>query len=315
MKQKKVKLSRKRVQKRNKIKNKCFKIFGINSAGIKSKLKSFNDILKKIQPKIWMVQETKLKPHEKISCALINEFQVYYLNRQGMQGGGVALGVSKDLESTLIKEGNDETEVLSVKVLLEEIPVRAIAAYGPQENAPMEKKNKFWEFLETEVNDAEIEGDGLIIQMDGNLHAGSKLITNDPNKQNTNGRLFCEFLERNPQLIVVNTLNLCEGLITRRRELENRTEEAILDFFIVNEQMRTYLRTMKVDEEKELNLINLAQLKKNNRIIETDHNGLVLEMELELGRNKPEREEMFNLRNKACQEAFYEETNNIMKSY
>ena len=77
----------------------------------------------------------------------------------------------------------------------------------------------------------------------------------------------------------------------------------------MNEQMRTYLRKMKVDEEKELNLINLAQLKKNNRIIETDHNGLVLEMELELGRNKPEREEMFNLRNKACQEAFYEETN------
>ena len=143
------------------------------------------------------MQETKLNPNEKISCASINEYQVYYLNRQGSQGGGVALGVSKDLKSTLIKEGNDETEALSVKVFLGEIPVRAISAYGPQENANMDKKTKFWEFLETEVNDAEMEGDGLIIQMDGNLHAGSKLIVNDPNKQNRNGLLFCEFLERN----------------------------------------------------------------------------------------------------------------------
>ena len=67
------------------------------------------------------------------------------------------------MKSTLIKEGNDETEALSVKVFLEEIPVRAISAYGPQENANMDKKTKFWDFLETEVNDAEMEGDGLII--------------------------------------------------------------------------------------------------------------------------------------------------------
>ena len=89
-------------------------------------------------------------------------------------------------------------------------------AYGPQENALKEKKDKFWDFLDKEVNDAELEGDGLIIQMDGNLHAGSDLIKNDPNKQNKNGKLFVEFLERNTHLLVVNALDLCEGIITRR---------------------------------------------------------------------------------------------------
>ena len=255
-----------------------------------------------------MLQETKLKPNEKIACASLSDFQVYYLSRQESQGGGIALGVSKDLKSTLIKEGSDETEALSVKKCLEESEVRVITAYGPQENAPKEKKTKFWEYLEEEVNCAELEGDGLIIQMDGNLHAGTKLIRNDPNEQNTNGFLFCEFLERNPHLIVVNTLDLCEGLITRKRVLENRTEEAILDFFIVNEKMRRFLRKMKIDEDKEFNLLNLAQMKKNKRIIETDHNGLVLEMEMDIGKTKPVREQIFNLRNKTCQEAFYEET-------
>ena len=75
--------------------------------------------------------------------------------------------------------------------------------------------------LEEETNNAELEGDGLIIQMDGNLHAGSALIKDDPNKQNSNGLLFCEFLKRNPELIVVNSLDICEGLITRKRTLEN----------------------------------------------------------------------------------------------
>ena len=63
--------------------------------------------------------------------------------------------------------------------------------------------------------------------MDGNVHVGPSLVKGDPNKQNGKGLLFCEFLERNPELIVVNLLELCEGLITRKRELENRTLEAI----------------------------------------------------------------------------------------
>ena len=158
------------------------------------------------------------------------------------------------------------------------------------------------------MNEAELEGDGLIIQMDGNLHAGPDIVKTDPNKQNKNGKLFVEFLERNAQLLVVNALDLCEGVITRRRELEKRTEEAVLDFFIINEKMRPFLKRMIVDENKEFNLVNLAQLKKNKRIVETDHNGLLLDMELDVSKKKPEREEIFNLRNRACQEAFREET-------
>ena len=96
----------------------------------------------------------------------LRQYQVYYLNRQKSQGGGVALGVYNEIESTLINEGDDDTEVLSVKVFLEKTPVRAILAYAPQENALLEKKEKFWDFLDKEVNNAEIEGDGLIIQMD-----------------------------------------------------------------------------------------------------------------------------------------------------
>ena len=75
---------------------KNIKIFGINCAGIKSKLKSFEIILNDLKPTVWMLQETKLRPHEKIECESVSDYQVFYLNRQSVQGGGIAIGVDKN---------------------------------------------------------------------------------------------------------------------------------------------------------------------------------------------------------------------------
>ena len=161
------------------------------------------------------------------------------------------MGVDKNLESTQIREGDDEIEVISVQVLVGDLPLRIILGYGPQENADAQKKEKFWTFLEREINKAEANGEGIILQMDGNLHAGETLIKDDPNPQNVNGKLFMDFLKRNPALTVVNSLSLCEGLITRMRKVESRTEKAVLDFFVVNEKLRPFLNKMIVDESRE----------------------------------------------------------------
>ena len=99
-----------------------------------------------------MLQETKLKPNEEIKCESVDDYQVYYLNRQKKQGGGIALGVNKCIESTLLNEGENDIEALSVKIQLENMQVRAITAYGPQENAQKDKKNSFWEFIEKRSN-------------------------------------------------------------------------------------------------------------------------------------------------------------------
>ena len=131
----------------------------------------------------------------------------------------MALGVEKSIESTLVREGNDEIEAV-----LGEIPVRIIVGNELQENALKDTKNKFWVFFEREVGEAELEGHGVIVGMDGNLHAGPALI--NPNPQNINGKLFMEFLDRNKSLTVVNSLNiLCKDLITRRSDSKSRTEE------------------------------------------------------------------------------------------
>ena len=121
-----------------------------------------------------MLQETKLKTNERLVSDALKDFQIYYLSRKESQGGGIAIGVIKDLESTLIREGDDQTEAMAVQVVVGELPISVITAYGPQENAIIEKKKKFCQFLEEEVCRAEFEGNGLILQMDGNFACWTK---------------------------------------------------------------------------------------------------------------------------------------------
>ena len=153
-----------------------------------------------------------------------------------------------------------------------------------------------------------MEDIGLIIQMDGNLHGGPALIKDDPNTQNQNGKFFKQFLDRNQMLTVANNLNICEGIITRQRKLENRTEKAILDFCIVNEKLLPFLSKIFIDEDRNFCLSNFAQLKKNKRVIETDHNLMAVDFDISIPKRKPERVEMFNLRNESCQQLFTKET-------
>ena len=300
---------RKRNEKRNyKIISESLRVFAANAAGINCKLKSFEEILSKLKPHIWMLQETKLKPNGKIKCELIDDYQVFFLNRQKSQGGGLALGVHKRIESTLIRDGDDEVEVIAVHTLIGTMSVRIIVGYGPQENALVEKKRKFWDFLENEIQEAEALDQGIIFQMDGNLHAGASLIKNDPNIQNRNGKMFMDFLSRNETLVVLNTLDKCTGLITRRRQVESRTEESVLDFCIINEKMQPFFKEMIIDEERNFCLTNLAQIKKNKRFIESDHNSAIIEFNIKIEGKAKRREELFNFRNKTCQKAFKEAT-------
>ena len=60
----------------------------------------------------------------------------------------------------------------------------------------IEKKNAFWSFIEEEVITAWDSGSDFILQFDGNLRAGSRIIPGDPRLQNKNGKLFQDLLAR-----------------------------------------------------------------------------------------------------------------------
>ena len=149
-----------------------------------------------------------------------------------------------------------------------------------QTNDLSERKQKFWEFIEQEALNAFQAGSGFILQMDGNCHLGKDVLKDDPNEQNSNGKLFCEFLERMPHLTVINTLPLCEGSITRMRKTTRGIEKSILDVFVTCQQVLPFITRMVIHERREHALTNYSTVKNTGRVVESDHNVEILAFEL-----------------------------------
>ena len=279
-------------------------LVGFNSAGLSSKLDSFDHILTTIQPSVFFIQETKLRKQGKIKTQNSKNSQIFELIRKDKQGGGLAIGVVKDLEPVWISEGDDNIEVLVVEIKIEDLKTRCICAYGPQEKDSQDKKLNFWARLSEEVRESEENESAIIIQMDGNLWAGEEIIQEDPNNCNANGKLFKEFLLQHPNLTVVNSLEICEGKITRRRITKKKTEEAILDFFIVCKKIAAFIERMIIDEEKQFPLSRYTKNGKKH----SDHNSMILYLDIDYYLKKPDRKELFNFKNVECQKAFFQKT-------
>ena len=91
-------------------------MIGINSNGLLSKLLSFDNVLHELSPSIFFVQETKTKNYGQIKSAnCVNV--IYELIRSERGGGGIAIGCKKDLHPVLLREGNDEVECLTVRLI------------------------------------------------------------------------------------------------------------------------------------------------------------------------------------------------------
>ena len=71
----------------------------------------FKQGVRKLQPSIFFIQETKLKRQGKLK---MENFVIYELNRKNKNGGGLAIGVLKGLSPVWISEGGDNAEVLVV---------------------------------------------------------------------------------------------------------------------------------------------------------------------------------------------------------
>ena len=151
----------------------------------------------------------------------------------------------------MMSQVNGRIEVV-VEVKLHEMQVRCINGYAPQENDSKDRKQRFWNRLKAEVEDADNNDKAIIIQMDGNLHAGNEIIPGDPNVCNGNGKLLKKFIEEFSHLTIINATNLCDKVITRKRVANGKVEEAALDFFITCKKILPIIDKMEVDDVNKL---------------------------------------------------------------
>ena len=286
---------------------------GINANNILNKIHSFENWLIEKDPQISAIQETKVPSIGLINSVNTRKYQLYEQIRSvnpGM-GGGLCIGVKKELPSTLIREGGEDVECLTVQVEVGQQELLIVCGYGPQENAGTTRKEDFWQYLEREVDEATREEKMLVIQMDSNAWLGRGRIPGDPNQiQNSNGKMFSSFLERNQNISLVNALSVCEGIITRQRKTDLLDEKSALDVFLVCERVLPFVTKMFIDEKRESPLTNFSNLIRRKKITETDHNKLELFLSIKAPFTKPKREELFNFKTKHGQFLFKNHSSN-----
>ena len=81
-------------------------------------------------------------------------------------------------------------------------------------------------------------------------------------------------------------------------------ERSILDVFVTCQQILPFISKMVIDEQCEHALTNFSTMKNLGRVIESDHNVEVLEVNLVYSDVKKERIKIFDFKNKESQNAF-----------
>ena len=281
---------------------------GNNAAGLKAKKDSLEAIINVFKkPSCITIQETKLAKNAHFQ---LSNYQVFQKNRNG-SGGGLLTAVDPVLNPVQIATKNEEAEILTIQVQIKNKKIRIINAYGPQNDEAQQTRLNFWLGLEEEIISAKSEHCMVIIEMDANAKVGQAIIRRNPNNiLDNNGRHLLHLIQTHG-LTMLNAHRLCVGAITRYRETKNTTETAILDYVVVCEQLAKHVETIIIDEERNYTLTKYATTKCVIKKVRSDHNPIFCKFSLPYEK-KPKyekRKELFNLKNKECQENFFVTTN------
>ena len=291
----------------------CFSLIGTNAAGLNPKRDSFYSLINKFRPSVITVQESKLP---KSGLIKIPGYQIFEKIRKNKKGGGLLTAADDDLNPVLVSNGSEENEIITIQADLGEHTVRIINAYGPQEDDEQQKVMSFWQEIELEVINARDNNCLIIIELDGNAKVGPEVIREDPNKMSNNGQIMLDILERQ-NLEIANASDVCDGTITRERVAGEKTEKSVIDYIIVCEKMKSFLKKMKIDEQRAYVLGRYVKTKKGRKLITSDHNVLIGEFSIEFERKKRRiRKEFFQFKCKESKRNFLEETsiNNHLSS-
>ena len=255
---------------------------------------------------MFTLQETHYATKGKVN---IEDFEVFESIRKNKEKGGTMIGAHKALKPVLINEYNEEFELLVIEITVANKDIRVISGYGPQENWQLKERKPFFEALEEEVVKAEMAGKSVIVEADFNSKLGKEHIPNDPNSQSENGKLLSDIIKRQ-HLTVGNGLQNCEGKITRERITAQRTEQSVISFVLVSEDLVDTIESMKVDETKEFAPTRITKTKTGTTTKQSDHNVILTNLKMKWNKEeKKPKQNLFNLKNKECQIKFKEETN------
>lgn len=150
--------------------------------------------------------------------------------------------------------------------------------------------------------------------MDANAKIGKPFIRMDPNKMSNNGRIMLDMFERQ-NLVIANTLEMCDGTITRERIVENKAEKSAIDYIVMCEELLEHLIEMSIDESR-INVLSRYRKTKDGikRVVLSDHNPLFSKFSITFNRRPVIiRKEYFRFKCEESKKRFHDETSTTSK--
>ena len=283
-----------------------FTISGTNSAGLGRKKESLFSLINTLKPSIVMLQETKCLYYRTVT---IPGYKIFENIPSEKIGGGLLTAAHVDLNPIVITD-DENVEILVIQVEIENLKVRLINAYGPQEDDEVHKINIFWQAIEEEIVSAKQENCLVILELDANAKVGKDFIQGDPHPMSKNGRILIDLVQRQG-FHIANSDAKCRGVITRERIFETKVEKSVIDYIILCDGIKDFLDEMVIDEEKKYILRHVNKRKGASDYIKSDHNVLIAKFSLKMQQLKPSvRKEIFNFKSAEGKRKFYEDTNN-----
>ena len=246
--------------------------------------------MEQLKPHVAVIQETKLKRKSQFNCDGYRSFPTI----RGDSGGGLLISCLSSLDPVLIFEGSSECEVLVVQIKLNDMQIRVIAGYGPQECAPLIVREAYRNTVEEQIVRAYLSGTSVLIAEDSNAKLGPLWIKGDPHEMSDNGRLLAEMIGRQELSIINNSSKCTGGPITRRRMVNGREEKSCIDFILASQDLTNCLDCALIDSQQLYALTKYTTTKGIPSIKKSDHYTLVANFNLVWAESKPNREEIFN---------------------
>ena len=257
------------------------KIYYNNINGYTSKHRSLNQIIKSVSPDVIALCETKVSATSRLK---VDGYETILSNcKKGKEGLLLAIKEGTFKSAEKISESN-EKNILSSKVVYPECTVRFILVHGPQESEEAEKKNEFYESLMVEIERGKASDDNVIILGDMNARIEkNELKSGTIEDTSTNGKLLKAVVEKY-QLEVLNFHPNTVGKWTRIQKKKKAIEKSIIDYIMVEENLKHRIEEMIIDEDKLYTPWRVIFRKKERQIIFSDHTAMITTVNIKRGK-------------------------------
>ena len=240
-----------------------------NIQGFTKKKESLEYIMDEVDCDICLLAETMTRTIRMKGCRCITSNKSV--------GQNVCIIVrNKLIDKDIIKmyEPNDTINMIGIRVELLGSGLRVYTAHLKQQSVSTRDEIALqFEEIRKQFHDAMISNEAMIMIFDANVHLGKDVIKGCVDDQDWGGAVLLKMIE-DENLILLNSIELCEGVITRV-DPRNGTGTSI-DVAICNQFLMPMIVEMKIDEDEMYKPTNFASIVKK-----TDHNTILVKTTVE----------------------------------